>query len=147
MWNSVVNVSVVVCCILPLTVIFLQPPRFWLHNETWKNEKWITMVVTRNQQGLKSAYRSEVLKLRCRPFSHSNIITRYSFWIIRKKLIQFITVKLYTEVHLKNVLNIFKMRVGKIAKLWKSLIQILCTHTCTVPTSFSLRVLCGSECL
>lgn len=30
-----------------------------------------------------------------------------------------IIVKLYIEVYLKNVLNIFKMRVGKIVKFWK----------------------------
>lgn len=70
------------------------------------------MVVTRNQQGLKSAYRSEVLKFFKFKHNHKVFLLDYEKKIYSVYNSPCITVKLYT-----NVLNIFKMRVGKIAKL------------------------------
>lgn len=75
------------------------------------------MVVTHNQQGLKSAYRSEVLKFFKFKHNHKVFFLDYGKEFYSVYNSQCITVNLYTEVHLKNVLNIFKMRVGKITKL------------------------------
>lgn len=75
------------------------------------------MVVTRNQQGLKSAYRSEVLKFFKFKHNHKVFLLDYEKFFYSVYNSPCITVELYTEVHFKNVLNIFKMRVGKIAKL------------------------------
>lgn len=70
-----------------------------------------------NQQGLKSAYRCEVLKFFKFKHNHKVFLLYHEKKFYSVYNSPCITVKLYTEVHLKNVLNIFKMRVGKIAKL------------------------------
>lgn len=66
------------------------------------------MVVARNQQGLKSAYRSEVLKFFKFKHNHKVFFLDYEKIFYSVYNSPCITVKLYTEVHFKNVLNILK---------------------------------------